>query len=172
MYKTTLYEASYSDKLNREISRFVSSNTVEILTYLLDLFEDSGLNLKFYFSESYVDSHSRSECLQILKVLRDRMQSSELYDGFTPLQQYILYNSIEGWIEEQEDINPDGLHKSAPKELKVWIKNEAEEPDFIISRIEDVSDYLGVFFDDTDFLEDDIRGFVQAAIHNTERFLD
>lgn len=73
MYKTFLYDSSYSDIYNDEISRFISSNTVEILNYYMDDFEDTDLEV--LFPEAYVESHSKSECFKVLKTIRDRMNS-------------------------------------------------------------------------------------------------
>lgn len=66
MYNTVLNEASYSDKFNNELSRFVSANTAEMLTCYIESIEDTDFNLKFLFPEAYVDSHSRSECLRVV----------------------------------------------------------------------------------------------------------
>lgn len=94
MYNTILNDASYSDKYNDKLSRFVSSNIAEMLTCYI---EDTDFNLKFLFPEVYVHSHSRSDCLKVLKTNR-RIQSFVFYDSLTPLQEYVLYNTTEAWI--------------------------------------------------------------------------
>lgn len=167
MYQINLNDASYSDKYNEELSRFVSSNTVEMLEYHM---EDPGPDLDNLFPEVYVDSHSRLECLKVLKTLRDRMQSFVFYDSLTPLQEYVLYNTIGSWIEMERCQGFD-LHRTAPDYLRALIKAEAQEPEYVLSVIEDLGEYTDIFFEDTDFDSESLRGFVQLAIHNPERFL-
>jgi len=170
MYQINLTDASYSDKYNDELSRFVSSNAVEMLNCYMEIIEDSDFNLKFLFPEAYVDNHSQSECLKVLKTLRDRMQSSVFYDSLSPLQEYVLYNTIEGWIDLERSLDID-LHRTAPDYLKALIKAEDQEPEYVLSVIEDLGEYADIFFKDTDFDSESLRGFVQLAIHNPERFL-
>ena len=46
---------------------------------------------------------------------------------------------------------------------------ENNEP-FIIKMLESAEEYIDNCFEDTDFLEEDLRGAVQAAIHNPDMF--
>ena len=159
MYNTILNEASNSEKYNGELSRFVSSNTAEMLNCYIEDIEDTDFNLKFLLPEAYVDSHSRSDCLKVLKTIRDRMQSSVFYDSLTPLWEYARHNPIEAWIELERSLDID-LHKSAPDYLKELIKQEAQEPEYVISVIEDLGEYAEVFLEDWDFEPENLRGFV------------
>lgn len=47
MYKTILNDASYSDKYNDELSRFISSNIAEMLNSYIEIIEDADFNLEF-----------------------------------------------------------------------------------------------------------------------------
>lgn len=98
------------------------------------------------------------------------MQSFVFYDTLTPLQEYVLYYTIEEWIDLARDIDID-LHKPAPEYLKGLIKAEDQEPESVLSIIEDLGVYADVFLEDMDFDSESLRGLVQAAIYNTERFL-
>lgn len=51
------------------------------------------------------------------------------------------------------------------------IKEESQEPKYVLSVIEDLGEYSELYFEDMDFDSESLRGLVQTAIHNTERFL-
>lgn len=45
----------------------------------------------------------------------------------------------------------NGLHKTAPDYLKQLINEEAQEPDYVISTIENISEYVDVFLEKWNF---------------------
>lgn len=173
MYKLTICDDYYSDALNTELCRFVSSNTADLIQMQLDFIEDTDYNLEYIFPSAYVTSHRREECFTILRTIRDRLKSNVMYQEFTPLQQYVLYNVIESWIQYYQD-TPEMAYQIQYKlsdYLKKLIQEETEEPDYIIECVLDIQEYSGLFFEDTDFDEESMRGFVEAAINNSEIFL-
>ena len=51
---------SYSDELNREISRFVCANVAKLIRIKMDIIDDCpDYDFRWLLPESYVDGHSR-----------------------------------------------------------------------------------------------------------------
>lgn len=172
MLLLTICDDSYSDTLNEGLCDFVSSNTAEIVQMEIDLVEDSDCNLEFIFPRAFLKSHRREECCEVLRAIRDRLRAVVIYNDVKPLYQYVLYNIIGGWIEFYETTPEatDQINYKLPEKLKELIRKEIEEADFVIKCAEDIHEYIGMFFEDIDFMEDNIRALVELAIHRTELF--
>ena len=181
MLKLTINEASYSERLNLALCEYVSSQAAELVQWEMDLGDDTEYNFELLFPGTYVKEHSSEECIEVLKSIHDRLASYTFYQELTPLQQYVLYNVIEAACEWEDNSSEDKVEctddwyeefeRSLPDEVKKLIYEEIEEADFIIESCEDICQYIGLFFEDTDFLEDNIRSLVELAIRQTEVFV-
>lgn len=167
---------SYSDELNREISRFVCANVAKLIRIKMDIIDDCpDYDFRWLLPESYVDGHSREECYKVLKTVYDRIRSSVIYEEFIPLQQYALCEMIEEAIEYYEDVPEaaDQVNYVLPEWIHDKLKEECDEDlvDYVIDSLTDLHNYVSLFFEDFDFDEESIRGIVYKAMHYPEDFL-
>ena len=167
--------------LDREITSFVNRQIADEIRIKIDMMHDIGeeYDLSYYFPRQW--ENRPEDCRSVLYELYDTVDSSVLYDTdeIEPIQCYVLYHILDEWAE-LETYEPECVKIELPKELEEAIikkygplDSEDEENDNgnpIMSMVSAAS-YIANIFEDTDFLEEDIRGFVQGAMGDPKRFL-
>lgn len=176
MLKLTINEECYSVALNRELCKFACSKVANLIRIAMEIIEDnSDYEFRYIFPSSYVEKHSREDCCKVMNIIYERMKSAVMYEEFTPLQQYILNNVIEGAIELGDDNEElvNLVNYVLPNWLIDKIKEECSEDEakYVSESLTDLHNYVGLFFEDIDFDENSIRGLVEMATHYPESFL-
>lgn len=183
----TLFNKDQLTGLKLEMNEFVNNNIVSMITMAIDIVEDYKEALVWFFPDGYYEKN-QSKCKEILYALKSRLASTVLYDDLKPIYNYVLFHIIDWWVETTRDTFPDNLRFHLPSDLKEkiledpeWreLDDEYDEEDevdlknsepFIITLMESAEEYIANCFEDTDFLEEDLRGAVQAAIHDPDMF--
>lgn len=173
MLKMTFVDHNPPTDLELEINDFVNRNIVEIIRVAIDHMLD-GFDMSYYFPRCYYNKNPEY-CNDFIYALYDTMNSDFLYDDLSVLQSYVLFQIIDEWPEANQDI-PEMLRFPLQEELKKKIyesegipldadPEDYQEELFIIEMLENVELYNENCFDDTDFLEEDIRRLVERAIN-------
>lgn len=170
--------------LELEMIRFVNGNIDEMIHMAMDITDIDEDAMDWFFPYGYY-KRNKEKCADILHSLRQRIHSSVLYDDLKPIYNYVLYHIIDWYVVINEDFGCEELRFPLPQGLKERIINDPDWRDevedkeetvdkdrdpFIITILESAKEYTENCFEDTDFLEEDLRGAVQAAIHNPIMF--
>ena len=168
--------------VEEDMLRFANDNLFSLVEMQIDLYE----SLKDEYNPEYLFPTRKfakepEKCIDTLYELRDTIQSDVIYNSLPPLQKYVLYNLMEIRIDEYKHYGDDFRFK-LPDRLKERIREEYvdicgfdQEPDeaykTAIEILESPDEYIPNCFEDTDFLEEDLRKYVWLAINNKDLFL-
>ena len=173
MLKMTFVENNPLTDLELRLIRFVNSNIVDIINSIMDMISD-GFDMAYYFPREYYRKNKKN-CNEFIYDLRNTLNSHVIYESLTPLQSYVLFYIIDDWIKINsgnqsllKNTISDELRKESYESKGVPLdadKEKFKDKLFIIEKIENVDEYLGDCFEDTDFLEEEIRTMVELVIN-------
>lgn len=164
-------------ELEREMLRFANDRMAELVRFQIDLANDAnGENYEMLFPSRFYYEH-KERCGLIVNELYDAICSYVILSELQPIYRYVLFHVLEIYDEFCESASdaPEFQRFKLPEELKARIYNEiintpeydlkgdGEEP-FLIECLECPSMYIDNCFEDTDFLEDDLRELAEEAM--------
>jgi len=165
--------------VEKEMLKFVNANIAGMIVFQIDLLEaNDDYDMACYFP-ARMFRKNREKCVDALYELYDTINSSVVYYKLLPLHNYLLYQIIDGYIDDYKAL-PDDYGFSIPEVLKKRIienyipeaikeypkETEEELIESLFDSLENPSVYIELCFDDTDFLDYDLRHYVQLAIYS------
>ena len=177
MIKLTLCESDVNQisELEYAITKFANDRIAEMIEVRIDFLED-GMDLSDLLPRR-IELYHPEYIRPILYELWDTVRSGIVYEYLSPLMRYVLYQIMDQYIEDWKE-EPEELHFSLHEELKARINIEKDnivdddtrESEYLISVLESAEDYPDIFFEDTDFLEENLRRLVSLAMSNPAAF--
>ena len=164
-------------ELECEMLRFANDRMAELVRFHMDLANDvNGENYEMLFPSRFYYEH-KERCGLIVNELYDAICSYVILSELPPIYRYVLFHVLEAFDEPCKSVSdaPEFQRFKLPEELKARIYNEiintpeydlegdGEEP-FLIECLECPSMYIDNCFEDTDFLEDDLRELAEEAM--------
>ena len=164
-------------ELEQDMLRFANDRMAELVRFHIDLANDvNGENYEMLFPSRFYYEH-KEKCGLIVNELYDAICSYVILSELPPIYRYVLFHVLEAYDEPCKSVSdaPEFQRFKLPEELKARIYNEiintpeydleddGEEP-FLIECLECPSMYIDNCFEDTDFLEDDLRELAEEAM--------
>lgn len=142
-------------KVEGEVSDSILEKINENVYLILELFtevyrglgEDTILAAIF---PTHLVRKNKERCIEIIKELTEYTQDVYLH-ALTPIHQFALFSLFEWWIDHEYEFD----QVVEEKEIKT------EEDRYIAENINDIDYYKGLFFDDWDFLEENLSTTLQ-----------
>lgn len=174
MLNMTFTKHSPLTPLEIDMIRFVNDNIIGIIDGVLDFVNARpDENLPSYFPRGYYSKNGH-KCKDIIYVIRDILASGVIYPNLKPLYSHVLYRMLEDWIEATVDLPemrryflPETLEKRIVEEYVAPYEEGSDEYNdglFLIDELEDIEEYIEDCFEDDDFLEENIRTWVELAM--------
>ena len=148
------------NKIHSEIIQFINKNIREVIRVLLDVMEgDPYFEIDFLFPR---DKYQRKpeKCKSSIYELYELIRSTVVREYIKPNYEYLLFNILQWWIESSDE-ESQLLCFPLKEELRHSIKNsnscDEETKTYVINIIEDFNEYIGIIFEDLDFLPDEVN---------------
>ena len=158
-------------ELDWKITEYVNKNLEEMIHFAWDDITETG-DIEYYSPPRLV-LQSRDECILRIKELWSFSQDYAFHKDLSPVYQYHLYRIIEWYIECFSEIEESPIDEKMPiHEMDTELKEQiiTHYGDEGISCFTDVKSYLGVFFDDSDFLPEFLASVVQLCLNKSPMF--
>lgn len=179
-------------ELETEMLRFVNDKIADLVLYHIDVARDcDGENLEDVFPKRYY-LNNKKKCELVIHELYDTLCSDVLYHELIPIHRYVLFQVLEAYNQfcEYASDAPEFTRFELPEALKKRIYQEIintpeyealygaddddfedlhggvgdDEKPFLIECLECPALYIDNCFDDTDFLEENLRELAEAAM--------
>lgn len=179
MLKVSIQFPDEIQDLQEEYLQCINNNVADVVDMYIDYYEDPYMDwdaARYFPDRFYVKNQEKA--IDTIYELRNIIRAPYIYDDLTPLQSYVLYQFLEEYAEINNDY--DGAFDfEAPEDLKKRIKEYAEtldDPDLngefdeILALLSKPDGYIDVLFEDSDFLDIDIRSYVFLAMSDPVSF--
>lgn len=148
------------NKTHNKIVQFINKNIREVIRVLLDIMEgDPYFEIDFLFPR---DKYRREpdKCRNSIYELYELISSTVIRDYIKPNYEFLLFNILEWWIEscdEEEELLCFPLNEELRDSINSSNSCDDETKTYVINTIQDFNEYVGIIFEDLDFLPDEVN---------------
>lgn len=165
--------SEHLDEVQMEATKYANSNLQTILRVLIDLLEDNNDFEPSDFLHRNNLHISDETWKNRVYELYDIVKSPVIRTYLKPKYEFLLYCVIEWWEDcsEDEEILPNKIDPLLEKKLlKRYEDEEDNVAEFVIKSITTYEDYYYIFFQDHDFLPENVEKMVMIYLRSSNLF--
>ncbi|MBC8580183.1 hypothetical protein [Zhenhengia yiwuensis] len=156
-------------KIGNQIMEFINDNIRGVIEVLIDIMQDDP-----YFEIAFLFTRDRYErepdkCRNSIYELYELINSRVVRNYINPNYEFLLFNILRWWIEahdEDEELICFPLSDELRNSINISNSCEDQTKAYVINTIEDFNEYVGIIFEDLDFLPDEVNRMTLLYIEN------
>lgn len=168
MIKVQLWSEN-DNKINNQITELINNNIRVAIEVLIDIMQDDP-----YFEIAFLFPRDRYEkepdkCRNSIHELYEIINSRVVRNYIKPNYEYLLFNILNWWIEvhdEDETLICFPLSEELRNSINISNTCDEQTKAYVINVIQDFNEYVGVIFEDLDFLPDEVNRMTLLYIEN------